>query len=257
MSKSINVTLLDYTGKGTTDPSDYAAGILIMSRSTRLTMSPGLLEQILEQPKSWKMEELSKASMTIPSSWEFVGYTFLIEGVTRAFTHQFVRTRTASYAQQTMRVLNVSDGPGWTAKKGPTVAQDKGASERWDRLMNEIDSAYREMISSGVSIEDARGVLPTNICTNIMAFMNMRTFVELVRKRSSLRVQAEYREVLAKMVERVREVHEWIDIFVNSDKDLAKRRLDQELRNLMEEGKISNSTFIDLIKLSDKMASDV
>ena len=256
MSKQANVTLLDYTGKGAHDPSDYAAGILIMSRSTRLTMSPGLLEQILEQPKSWKLEELKKASMTIPSSWEFVNYTFLIENVTRAFTHQFVRTRTASYAQQTMRILDVSEGPGWSAKKGPTVLQNKIASERWDNLMSEINSAYRDMISSGVSIEDARGVLPTNICTNIMASMNMRTFVDLVRKRSSLRVQEEYREVIAKMVERVREVHEWIDLFVNSSKDVAKRQLDQELNQLMKEGKISSIKLIDLLKLSDKMITD-
>ena len=46
---------------------------------------------------------------TIPSSWEFVDYTFLVTGVSRAYTHQQVRTRAASYAQQTMRVLNMGE----------------------------------------------------------------------------------------------------------------------------------------------------
>jgi thymidylate synthase ThyX len=56
-----------------------------------------------------KQKELKYVFGTIGSSWEFVDYIFLITGVSRAFTHELVRTRQASYAQQSMRAVNMED----------------------------------------------------------------------------------------------------------------------------------------------------
>ena len=106
----MDVRLIDCTGFGTADPARYAAERLVFTKQTRLEMRPGLLAEIEAWPDERIEQELDYMANTIPSSWEFVTYTFLITDVTRAFTHQFVRTRTASYAQQTMRVLNVN---GW------------------------------------------------------------------------------------------------------------------------------------------------
>ena len=39
----MKVTLVNYTGRGTANPSRYAAAQLIFTKATRLTMSPGLL----------------------------------------------------------------------------------------------------------------------------------------------------------------------------------------------------------------------
>ena len=68
-------------------------------------MSPGLLEEIEGWSAQKRQNEIEYMANTVPSSWEFCDYSFMITGVTRAFTHQLVRTRTASYAQQAMRVL--------------------------------------------------------------------------------------------------------------------------------------------------------
>ena len=83
-----------------------AAELLLFTKSTRLTMAPSLLAEIHAWPQEKKLAELAYMANTIPSSWEFVDYVFLVEGVSRAYTHQQVRTRAASYAQQTMRVLS-------------------------------------------------------------------------------------------------------------------------------------------------------
>ncbi len=80
----------------------HAAELLIFTKSTRLNMSPGLMDEIMSWSEDKKLAELEYMAATIPSSWEFVDYVFMIEGVSRAFTHQFVRSRNASYAQQTM-----------------------------------------------------------------------------------------------------------------------------------------------------------
>lgn len=249
------VTLLDYTGKGAMrmvpadgwkPDEDYAIDLLIFTKSTRLTMHPGLLDEIKAWPLDKKMEELRYMANTIPSSWEFCDYTFMIEGVTRAFTHQFVRSRQFSFAQQTMRVLDVSEGPGWDYLAGPTVSGQGDPilvpSTVYKNMMKNIADAYKLLIARGAKIEDARGILPTNILTNIVGKCNMRTFVELVRKRSSPRTQSEYRDVLDAMKAAVREVHPWIDLFIERDLDKAIEDLQQIINNIPFDETRTNAT---------------
>jgi flavin-dependent thymidylate synthase len=250
----MKVTLIDYTGAGrgiitrgkTFDPTQadddhtwWAAYLLIYTKSTRLQMSPSLLNEIRAWPISKVLEELRYMANTIPSSWEFVDYTFQIEGVTRAFTHQFVRSRNVSFAQQTMRVLDVSEGPGWDYLTGPTVNYPEGtpasASEHdkylaanvYQSCMERIASDYKTLIDLGAKIEDARGILPTNILTNITAKMNLRTFVDLVHKRESSRTQGEYRDVLAAMKAEVLRAHCWVDIFLEQSASKAVNDLER------------------------------
>lgn len=241
----MKVTLIDYTGAGTPDPASYAANVLIFTKQTRLEMSPRLMQEIADWPYSEKMAQLEYMANTIPSSWEFVHYTFMIEGVTRGFTHQLVRTRQASYAQQTMRVLNVK---GWEYGTGPTV-QDHAVRKQWyDDAMKYIARVYDKLVEGGAAIEDARGVLPTNILTNIVMSCNMRTFVELTHKRTSPRVQGEYREFITRSQDAVRTYHPWIDLFVDRTFDRAAKDLDKEIEEIEDKEKRTR-----MIKLVDQL----
>ena len=267
----MKVDLIYFTGKGSPDETTAAIDLMIFTKSTRLEMQPGLLENIKAWPLEKKMKELEYMANTIPSSWEFCDYTFLLNGVTRAFTHQLVRTRTASFAQQTMRVLDVSEGLGWGYLTGPTIPKidnspeghnvrsenERSRHDTYHDAMEFIAQTYKTLIDCGVAIEDARGILPTNILTNIVVKMNMRTFVELVRKRSSSRTQGEYRDVLEAMKEEVRKVHPWIDLFINRDFDRAANELDELIRSEIEpaigQGGLSKETATKMIKLLDQM----
>lgn len=228
----MKVTLIDYTGSGWQHPDERAAAIMIFTKSTRLNMSPGLLDDIMAWPYEKKLEELNYMANTIPSSWEFVDYTFMIEGVTRAFTHQLVRTRQASYAQQTMRILDVSKGPGWDFLTGPSIADKPDLKGNYTSTMSYIARAYQFLIRDGANIEDARGILPTNILTNIVMKINMRNFVGLVQSRSSPRVQGEYRDVLKAMQTEATRVHSWLPIFVERTFDKAAADLDFEISTI-------------------------
>ena len=244
----MNVQLIDYTGAGYPN-DDHAINILIFTKSTRLEMKPTLMMKIAAMPIDQKLAELDYMSKTIPSSWEFVDYTFLITGVTRAFTHQFVRTRTASYAQQTMRVLNVD---GWTYGTGPTIENDVFLKTVYDTAMEKIGDAYKGLIKNGANIEDARGVLPTNIHTNIVAKMNMRTFVEMARKRASRRTQGEYRDVLDAMKMAVLRVHPWVSLFINRTSDVVIKQLEDEIdSNITDKAKKTA-----MFKLLDELRKD-
>lgn len=249
----MEVKLIDYTGNGTPDPARHAANVLVFTKGTRLNMHPGMFEEICTWSWDKIEQELSYMAKTIPSSWEMVHYGFLINGVSRAMTHQLVRTRTGSYAQQTLRILDVS---GWDYLTGPTLLDDIDEHEGtigesatlYHDTMAKIADAYDTLIENGIAIEDARGILPTNILTNIYADFNLRTITELVRKRSSGRTQGEYRDVLDAMKAEVIRVHPWAEMFIIRDFDRAAMELEIAIRRIA-----SGQEAIDMIKLIDEM----
>ena len=199
----MKVTLVNYT--------QDAVALLLLSKSTRLGLTPGLLDTIHEWSEEKKLAELAYLAGTVPSSWEFVSYVFLVEGVSRAYTHQQVRTRTGSYAQQAMRVVNMSDFD--YIYTGPDEADPK-AKAVIDRALDTIKQSYRELLALGHKAEDARGILPTNISTNIMCQFNLRAFADLVKSRSGGRTQSEYQHVVNAMADEVLKVHPWADAFL-------------------------------------------
>lgn len=250
----MEVRLIDYTGAGSPDPARHAANVLVFTKQTRLQMDAGLMAEV----ESWSWEkiesELAYMANTIPSSWEFVEYKFLINGVTRAFTHQFVRTRTGAYAQQTMRVLDVK---GWDYLTGPTLLDDfesrLGENHKiYHDTMTAIAEAYEDMIDGGIAIEDARGVLPTNILTNIVAKFDLRTMADTARKRASSRTQGEYRDVMAAMKAEVLCVHPWAHLFLNRTFDVAAMQLETKIISMFAKG-ADLQLKTDMIKLIDQM----
>lgn len=204
----MKVTLLNYT--------QDAENLLIFTKSTRLSLTPNLLEEIRDWPHEKKMEELKYMANTVPSSWEMVDYTFLLEGVSRAYTHQQVRTRIASYAQQSMRVNDMSDFEYVYTDKN---LENSFAMEEINAVLDRIKLGYRSLRDMGQAEEDARGILPTNIATNIICKFNMRTFCELAKSRMGGRTQKEYQRVINAMVDAVQRVHPWIDLFLFANHD--------------------------------------
>jgi len=241
----MRVTLFDYTGAETPNPSKYAASILLFTKSTRLNMSPGLLLDFLQKPENELYEELKIMAKTNPGSWEYIDLSFLIEDVTRAFTHQLVRTRSASYAQQTMRVLELDD---WTYGTGPSIENDVDNKVVYDSSMRYLKHAYQTMLQNGAKPEDARGVLPTNIHTNICMKINMRNFISMARKRSSNRVQDEHRKVIDLMVIEVQKVYGWFHIFYSFDEAKAFVRISDIVQN---NSKLTNDEKIEIYKMLD------
>lgn len=224
-----------------------AMDVLLFTKATRLTMSPGLLDEIRAWPMEKKLADLEYMANTIPSSWEFVDYTFLCEGVSRAYTHQQVRTRAASYAQQTMRVLDM--GKFDYVYTGVLIEKRSDARFGVDCVLDGISRTYNWLIEQGVPPEDARGILPTNIATNIVCKFNLRTLAELARSRTGGRTQDEYQSVVNAMIDEALKVHPWAEtFFFPKSRDhfaeieaFAKR----EFPNLLKRG--------ELLKIVDKM----
>ena len=185
-----------------------AARILILAKSTRLNLSEELFDSLFNLEKEEIEKELDYIANTVPSAWEFCHYTFLVEGVSRNCTHQMVRTRTGSYAEQSMRVTDQSDFD-FVMPDISEVKQDDIFAE-----LSEIKYTYGNLIQGGVKPEDARSILPGNISTNILCCYNLRTFADLVQSRTGGRTQSEYRNVANAMVDAVLAVHPWAEKFL-------------------------------------------
>jgi flavin-dependent thymidylate synthase len=193
-----------------------ALEVLIFTKSTRLKMSSTAFRDVLEWPMDKKLVELEYMKGTIASSFEFVDYIFMIEGVSRAFTHQLVRHRAGTaFAQQSMRTVDME---GFQFVEGPTVRvnenNDVGQRNRNDfyrAAMHTVDSYYQELKRLGAANDDARGILPTNICTNIGFKANLRTLAEMGLKRLCVKTQGEFQDVMKLMRNEVYKVHPWAD----------------------------------------------
>ena len=206
----MKVDLIHFTGKGSADETYAAANLLIFTKSTRLNMTPNMLEEIERWPEQKKLDELKYMAGTIPSSWEMVDYIFAVQGVSRAFTHQAVRTRTASYAQQSLRVVEAGSYDFVMPK---SIAKDKLGKGKVDSFNSAVKSLYGALREAGFPAEDARSILPTNIATNIVCKYNLRTLTELARSRTGGRTQDEYQDVVNAMIDAVVNVHPWTEVF--------------------------------------------
>lgn len=192
----MKVTLIDY--------QPDALELLIFTRATRLKVVKSK-QDIYKWTEQQKLDELAKIKGTIKSSWEFVTYIFSIEGVSRNFTHQLVRTRTQSYAQESLRAVDASENGVYNL----------GLNESYDDAVHTSLACYQEQIEQGVPIQDARGCLPTDILTNILVKTDLRTLHETALTRLCVRTAGEYQDVFKQMKAAVVDVHPWAESFIN------------------------------------------
>lgn len=193
----MDVQLIDYTKR--------AEDILIFTKNTRRMEGSCDLDAIAAMPEEERQETLDYVFKTIQAPLEFVDYSFYITGVTRAFTHQLVRHRLASYAQQAQRV-----GVEGRAGKGSFdwIATDSAVGDSmYEGTMEWLQEIYAMLIEKGVKPQDARGIIPTNVTTNIAMKLNLRSLGHLMTVRLCERAQGEFQEVARKMRALVLEVH--------------------------------------------------
>lgn len=216
------IELIEYTGKGRADQRWHAADLLIFTKQTRLEMSADGLESVKAMSESEKRKELSYMAGTIPSSWEFVDLTFLISGVSRATAQQITRTRTASYAMQSQRVTDLRG-------VGVVNPYPEGSEQAMDFAVGAATclEEYGRAIENGVAPQDARGLLPMSVECNLVAKYNLRSLVDLIAARRSLRAQGEYAQIADDMYKAVIEVWPWAAAFFEPKFTAAIGRLEE------------------------------
>lgn len=129
---------------------------------------------------------------------EHVSFSFGVEGVSRALTHQLVRHRLASYSQKSQRFVKHTEGFDYIM---PESISTHNMGEKFEKLMKEISHLYAEMINAGIPGEDARYILPNACETKIIITMNARELLHFFRIRCCNRAQWEIRKMAEMMLE--------------------------------------------------------
>ncbi len=134
---------------------------------------------------------------------EHAVFTFSVEGVSRALTHQLVRHRVASFSQQSQRYVSMDKASYVTPH---TVEDNPEALEEFDSVMKRIWDAYKDLEAMGIPAEDARYLLPNGCTTNITITMNARELLHFFSLRSCNRAQWEIREMSDQMLKLCKDV---------------------------------------------------
>jgi len=136
-------------------------------------------------------------SMGHLSALEHASFTFGVEGISRACSHQLVRHRVASYSQQSQRYVKFDEVE---AVVPPSIAADAGRASIFEDKLADLWRFYSEMLEDGVPAEDARYILPNAAATKIIVTMNARELRHFFSLRLCNRAQWEIRNLAEAML---------------------------------------------------------
>ncbi len=190
----MNVKLIGYTP----DPEKIPA------MAAKLTHSKTKPEN-LDKSSNKELNEILKYVLDAGhnSVIEHTSFTFAISDVSRSLTHQLVRHRIASYAQQSQRYVDFKE-PNYVIP--PTIEKNKKMKEAYEKTMENIWSEYNKLLDLGVPAQDSRFVLPNAACTNIIVTMNARSLLNFFELRTCMHAQWEIRKLANKMLSEVKKV---------------------------------------------------
>ena len=126
------------------------------------------------------------------SPFEHISFTFGIEGISRACSHQLVRHRMASFSQRSQRYC-FEDGFNYIEPE--YINENENEDKFFRDFMRHSKEVYSKLIDKGVKPEDARMVLPNACETKIIVTMNARELLHFFKLRCCKRAQKEIREV--------------------------------------------------------------
>lgn len=144
-----------------------------------------------QQDEYWK--ELGATKLKGPL--EMANTFWMVENVTRAFTHQLARYRLGtSMVQESQRFsIQVAEqdlSKGNLAKiMVPAKVVSTGQMETFIDTCELAMEEYHRLIAGGADIQDARSVLPTHICTRLYLSVNMAALAHIYEQRSCCQTQ--------------------------------------------------------------------
>lgn len=177
----------------------------VIASAARLCYSSSDIESLMNGLTPEKVESFIKKLTDLghQSPLEHCTFTFGIEGISRACSHQLVRHRIASYSQKSQRY--VKEGQ-FDYVVPPTIGKSDFLKIRYNNLMKTIQEFYDFAIENGVPNEDARFALPNATETHLIMTMNIRSLLHFFEERCCSRAQWEIRQMANIMLNICKEV---------------------------------------------------
>lgn len=172
-----------------------------IATAARLCYAPVGAAELMETMPEERVKSVLSTIMSAghTSTLEHASYTFAVDGVSRALTHQLVRHRIASFNQQSQRYVKFKGEI--PVVKPATVAADAACDALFDEAIEKVTEAYRALVEGGVPAEDARYLLPNAAETKIVITMNVRELLHFFSLRCCNRAQWEIRDMAHRMLD--------------------------------------------------------
>ncbi|MFA5073611.1 MAG: FAD-dependent thymidylate synthase [Nitrospirota bacterium] len=199
----LKVVLLRYTP----DPEE------VVAMAAKLCYSSAGMEELQKKietkDQAGFVEKLIGVGHSSPL--EHISFTFGIEGISRACSHQLVRHRIASYSQQSQRYVR-ADGFDYIIP--PSIKQDVNLVREFEHCMEEAQQNYTKILKRLEELgyqgeagqQDARYLLPNAAETKIIVTMNARELVHFFKLRCCNRAQWEIRAMAERMLGLVKNI---------------------------------------------------
>jgi len=125
--------------------------------------------------------------------------------IDRGLSHELVRHRIASFAQESTRYCNYG-GMGITVipPKNIRTYPNREVWQRWVQAMEEDQSHYEYFISKGIKPQDARSVLPTCLKTTLVISTNFTEWRHIFKLRTAATAHPDMQIVLKALLEEVK-----------------------------------------------------
>ena len=127
-------------------------------------------------------------------------YTFSVQFICdRGVSHEIVRHRIASFAQESTRYCNYSNekfSNGVTFIKPFFWDNESKQYQEWLSAMEYAERQYIELVRLGASPQEARSVLPNSTKTEIVVTMNLREWRHFFKLRADYAAHPQMKEIV-------------------------------------------------------------
>lgn len=188
----------------------------LMSYATRATIGVDVHGE-KEDTRDW--EEMLKGGLQTALETSVVA--FAVSGVSRTCTHQLVRSRRASFHQQSQRASYYGDAP--EARMPESVWRNTRAREAFITAKLASDEAYRIACEEDISYQDARYALLEGTDNYILCEYSVREFMAVFAYRGCSMFSWEIVHVMREMRRLLLEAHPWLEPYIKISCEKPKR----------------------------------
>src|SRR5881628_467798 len=177
----------------------------------RFTTTKIILFSYTNYPNLISNLEKEGVKMSLDDLMRHGSFTFDLQGVSRAASHQIVRHRIASFSQQSQRYVKITRSYGYLKPSG--IPEDlKVQVEIHGRkmelsfadVMDLTRQAEEGLVATGIKAEDSRYLRPNAATTNIVMSMSPRQLIHFFNLRCAPDAQWEIRDLAWSMYAAVR-----------------------------------------------------
>lgn len=136
-------------------------------------------------------------------------YSFSIKFICdRGVSHELVRHRMASFAQESTRYCNYSKdkfGNELTFIKPCFWDEDSEMFNDWKKVISYAEFKYLNLIKIGATPQEARSVLPNSIKTEVVMTANLREWRHFLKLRTAQAAHPQMRELTIPLLKELKE----------------------------------------------------